>query len=298
MYNEIANNKRKSALLILIFFLAIIAIGWWASYYFDFGPGSIVLATSIATVMSLMSYYQGDKVALATARAKPLAREENPYVYRIVENLCIATGMPMPKIYLIPDPALNAFATGRDPAHASLALTAGIISALEDEELEGVVAHELSHIKNYDIRLMMVVIICVGIVTLIADWTLRSMFWGGRGRRTAGKNNAAGLVLALGLVFAIIAPLFASLIQLAVSRKREFLADASGALATRYPEGLARALEKIAASGVPVASANRATAHLYLADPFQKRSIMKRMGTLFATHPALEERIKRLRSMA
>lgn len=298
MYNEIASNKRKSALLILVFLLVIIAVGWWAGYFFDTGPATVAFATLFAVMMSLASYYQGDKLALAVARARPVSREENPYVHRIVENLCIATGMPLPRIYEIPDGALNAFATGRDPAHASLALTTGIIEALEDEELEGVIAHELSHIKNYDIRLATVVIICVGIVTLVADWTLRSMFWGRQGRRGNGRGNAAAIMLIIGLVFAVLAPLFAKLIQLAVSRKREFLADASGALATRYPEGLARALEKIAASTTPLSSANRATAHLYLDDPFKKRSIMNRMGALFGTHPPLEERIKRLRAMA
>ncbi len=294
MYNQIASNKRKTALLVLLFFIFIVVLGWWASLYFENGQSILLFAVLFATAMSLVSYYQGDTIALRVAGAKPITQHDNPYVYRLVENLCITVGMPVPKIYVINDPALNAFATGRDPQHASIALTTGIINALENEELEGVIAHELSHIKNYDIRLMTVVIVCVGIVALIADYTTRSFFWGGMRRRNdSNRGGIEGILLLLGLLFAILAPLAAQLIQFAVSRKREFLADASGALTTRYPEGLARALEKIAASP-PLRTANRATAHLYIANPFGA-NFGKRVLNIFSTHPPLEERIKRLR---
>jgi len=296
MYNEITSNKRKSILLILVFFLLIAGVGWWASIYFESGPGIIVIAVALATGLSLASYYQGDKIALGVSKAQPLKKEDNPYVYRLVENLCIATGLPIPKIYIINDPALNAFATGRDPEHASIALTTGIINALENEELEGVIAHELSHVKNYDIRFMMVVIVCVGTIALIADFTLRSFFFRGMGGRSSNNRGGQGVLILIGLALAILAPLAAKLIQLAISRKREFLADASGALATRYPEGLARALEKISASSAQLKTANRATAHLYIANPFKSSKVKKRASALFSTHPPIAERVKRLRN--
>lgn len=298
MYKEIASNKRRSAFLMALFTIIIIALGWWASYYFELGYGIVVFAFTIAVVMALVSYYQGDKIALAISGAQQITAQDNPYVYRLVENLCITAGLPMPKIYIIHDPALNAFATGRDPHHASLALTSGIISALENEELEGVIAHELSHIKNYDIRLMMVAIVCVGFIALIADMTLRGFAWGGTGRRSNSKGNAGAILLLIGLVLAILAPITAKLIQFAISRKREFLADASGALLTRYPEGLARALEKIQASTTPLMRANRATAHLYIANPFKRDTLTARVATLFSTHPPIEERVKKLRQFA
>ncbi|MBI4090997.1 MAG: M48 family metallopeptidase [Candidatus Komeilibacteria bacterium] len=294
MYSQIDSNKRKSIVLLSLFIVLISAVGYWASWYFEAGPGILVIALLVATGMALTSYYRGDRIALAVAHAKPIVKEENPYVYRLVENLCITIGVPTPKIYIIPDSALNAFATGRDPQHASIALTTGIIEALENEELEGVIAHELSHVKNYDIRLATIVIVCVGLIALIADFTTRSMFFGGR-RSNSGNRNAAGILLIIGLIFAILAPIAAQLIQLAISRKREFLADASGALATRYPEGLARALEKIGASKQPLHSANRATAHLYIANPFKADGFAKVASNLFSTHPPLALRIKRLR---
>ena len=295
IYSQIDSNKRKSILLLSLFIVLIAAIGYWASWYFEAGPGILVVALIAAVGMALMSYYQGDRIALAVAQAKPIAKEDNPYVYRLIENLCITVGIPVPKIYVIQDSALNAFATGRDPEHASIALTTGIIEALENEELEGVIAHELSHVKNFDIRLATVVIVCVGLIALVSDFTTRSMFFGGRRRSDARGGNSGAVLLIIGLVLAILAPLAAQLIQLAISRKREFLADASGALATRYPEGLARALEKIGASEQPLRSANRATAHLYIASPFKADGFAHKAATLFSTHPPLAERIKRLR---
>jgi heat shock protein HtpX len=292
MYQQIDSNKRKSLALMLFFIILITGLVWIFNQYYGEGSyGIVIIAAILAIIMSLVSFYAGDKVALSQAGAKQIAKEDNPYVWRLVENLSITAGLPMPKIYLINDPAMNAFATGRDPKNSSIALTTGIIQGLTNEELEGVIAHELSHVKNYDIRLMMVVIICVGIITLLADWLWRGSFLGGRSKNENSKGG--GLLALVGLVLIILSPLFAKLIQLAVSRKREFLADASGALLTRYPEGLAQALEKISAQNQPLLRANKATAHLYIANPFQSKNI----SNLFSTHPPIAQRITALRSM-
>ncbi|MFA6252951.1 MAG: M48 family metallopeptidase [Patescibacteria group bacterium] len=292
MYKQIASNKRKSYLLMLLFFVVLVGIVWVYSQYFgtDSGYSMVIFAVILATGMNLVSFYAGDSIALSIAGAKPINKEKNPYVYRMVENLSITAGLPMPKIYIISDPAMNAFATGRDPKHASIALTSGIIEGLENEELEGVIAHELSHVKNYDIRLMMIVIVCVGVIALLADWMTRSLFWRNRDNNERGNN---GIFLIIGLVLAILSPIFAKLIQLAISRKREFLADASGALLTRYPEGLARALEKISSQKKALRHANKATAHLYIANPFGS----EKMANLFSTHPPVAARLAALRSM-
>ncbi len=297
MYKQITSNKRKSFLLIAIFVIFVIFVGWIFSQISDFGYGSLFFAIIISLVMALFSFYSGDKIALWTAGAKgPIQKNDNPYVYRMVENLCITSGLPTPKVYIITDPAPNAFATGRDPKHASIAITTGLIERLENEELEGVIAHELSHIKNYDIRLMMVVIVLVGVVALLSDWLLRFRFFGGRRDDRDGGGQLGAILLIAGIVLAIISPLIGKLIQLAVSRKREFLADADGALLTRYPEGLARALEKITAYREPMKRANDATAHLYISNPFGAKT-GKFFHKLFSTHPPAEERIKSLRSM-
>jgi heat shock protein HtpX len=292
MYKQIASNKRKSYLLMLLFFVILVGISWAYSQYFgtDSGYSMVIFAVILAVCMNLISFYAGDSIALNIAGAKQLDKEKNPYVYRMVENLSITAGLPLPKIYIISDPAMNAFATGRDPKHASIALTTGIIEGLENEELEGVIAHELSHIKNYDIRLMMIVIVCVGVIALLADWMTRSFFWRNRDNNERGNN---GVFLIIGLVLAILSPLFAKLIQLAISRKREFLADASGALLTRYPEGLARALEKISSQKKALRRVNKATAHLYIANPFGS----EKMANLFSTHPPVAARLAALRSM-
>jgi heat shock protein HtpX len=297
MYKEITSNKRKSFLLIFIFIVFVLFLGWIFGQFTGDTYGALIIAMAVSLIMALTSFYSGDKVALWTAGAEgPLQKSDNPYVYRLVENLCITAGLPMPKIYIIPDPAPNAFATGRDPAHASIALTSGIIETLENEELEGVIAHELSHVKNYDTRLMMIVIVLVGIVALLSNWLLRFRLFGGR--RNDHDNGQLGVILLLvGLVLAILSPLIAQLIQLAVSRKREFLADADGALLTRYPEGLAKALEKISAYQKPMLRANDATAHLFIANPFGEQT-SKFVHKLFSTHPPTEERIKILRAMA
>lgn len=292
MYNQITQNKRKSFLLMLIFIAVIALLAWVWSQYSDAGSSMVVFAVILASLMSLMSFYAGDKLALSSAGAKEIKQKDNPYVWRLIENLSITAGLPMPKVYLINDANMNAFATGRDPEHASVALTTGIVQGLENEELEGVIAHELSHIKNYDIRVMMVVIVCIGIITLLSDWLLHSFLWRGN-RDSDNKANAAIMLIAF--ILAILSPLFAQLIQMAISRKREFLADASGALLTRYPEGLAKALEKISTQNTthPLRNINKATAHLYFANPFKADNVSK----LFSTHPPVAERINALRSM-
>jgi heat shock protein HtpX len=242
--------------------------------------------------MTFISYYHGDTIALASTGARAIQKSDNPYLYRMVENIAITAGLPIPKIHVINSPALNAFATGRDPQHASIAVTTGIMSALTNEELEGVLAHELSHIKNYDIRVMTLVIVLVGVVSLLANWFMHS---GMGARRSSDEEKGSGNILAIvGIVLILLSPIIAELIKLAVSRKREYLADASGALLTRYPEGLARALEKIQASTAPLTTASTATAHLFIANPFKGKTIAQ----LFSTHPPIADRIKRLREMA
>jgi heat shock protein HtpX len=248
--------------------------------------------------MSLVSYFFSDSITLALSRAKQIDLKSSPELYKIVENLTIAAGLPMPKVYIIDDTAPNAFATGRDPKHAVVCVTTGILQKLNKTELEGVLAHELSHVGNYDIRFMTLVVVLVGIITLLADWTLRmSMFGGGRRR----DNNGGNIFVIVGLVLTILSPIIATLIKLAVSRKREYLADASGALLTRYPEGLALALEKISADQEPLEAANKATAHLYIVNPFKARGggdSRSWLANLFNTHPPIADRIKRLREMS
>ncbi len=291
MYSQIDSNKRKTNILILIFIAFVIAIGWFFNEYLGYGYGAVVFAVVIAMFMTLTSYYHGDKIALRSSGARLITKNDNAYLWRIVENLTITAGLPMPKVHIIDSPALNAFATGRDPEHASIAVTTGIIDALENEELEGVISHELSHIKNYDIRVMTIVVVLVGTISLLADFFLRARIFGGHGdRRNSG--NAGTFLAIVGLVLLILSPIVAELIKLAISRKREFLADASGALLTRYPEGLARALEKIDTSKQPLATASAATAHLFISNPFKKKNIT----SLFSTHPPIAERIKRLRA--
>ncbi len=296
MYNQITSNKRKTWILVFLFMAVISSIGWFLSYYFEGGIGIFLFALVFALVTSSVGYFKGDAIALATHKAKPILQKDNPYVYRMVENLAITSGLPMPKVYIIEDPALNAFATGRDPEHASIAFTTGIIEKLENEELEGVAAHELSHIQNYDIRVMTLVIVLVGIITLIGDFFLRMQFYGGmKGKRRSGGDGRLQLIiLVIGVLFIILSPIIAELIKLAVSRKREFLADASGSLLTRYPVGLANALKKISASPIEMKKANHATAHLFISAPFKQKKLMNR---LFSTHPPVEERISALNKM-
>jgi heat shock protein HtpX len=296
-YTQIASNKRRSVFLIAIFIIIIVGLAYVFSRAYQAGIGYVFLAIIFSVLMALMGYYSGDKIALWTAGAIPVTKEQNPYLVRIVENLCITAGLPMPKVYVIPEQMINAFATGRDPKHASIAVTQGAIDNLENEELEGVIAHEMSHVGNYDVRFMTLVAVLVGIISLLANWFIRINFFGGRrSSNDRGGGNVGMIFFLIGIILSILAPIAATLIQLAVSRKREFLADASGVQLTRYPEGLARALEKIAQQDARIKHASNATAHLYIANPFGAVTA-KGLGKLFSTHPPIEERIKILRGL-
>lgn len=295
MYSAIASNTRRSWLLIACFVVLVVGLGWLLDQYYQAGGAIILIAFVWSLISALFSYYAGDKVALWSSGAKPIEKKDAPDLYNLVENLCIAEGVPTPKIYIIEDPAPNAFATGRDPEHASIAFTTGIVRMLERTELEGVTAHELSHVKNYDIRVMTIVVVLVGTVALITDLFLRARWFGGlRGRDD--RRGGGGLMLILALVGIILAPIVANLIKLAVSRRREYLADASGALLTRYPEGLARALEKIGSYAQPLLRASNATAHLYISNPFGPSG--RSVTNIFSTHPPIADRVKALREMA
>lgn len=289
-YTYRSRNQGLTWLYISIFLSFVIGVGYVFAQ--AFGNSTILYGAVFFSILtSFASYWWSDKIVLSMAGAVPIERETNREIYTLVENLCITAGLPVPKIYLMDDPALNAFATGRDPEHGVIALTTGIVARLEKTELEGVIAHELSHIGNRDTLISTVVVVLVGFVSILADWFRRATFFSGRGSNENNRNNALFMILAL--ILSILAPLAAWLIQLAISRKREFLADASGALLTRYPDGLASALEKIGRDARPVATANSATAHLYIANPFKGRAIAK----LFMTHPPIEERIKALHEM-
>lgn len=293
IYSEITSNKRKTALLITFFLALIIGLGFVFSQAYD-SPGLLPLAVIISVSMSLISYFYSDKIVLSMSKAKEIKRIEDPELYRTVENLSIAAGLPTPKIYLIDDSAPNAFATGRNPKNAVVAITTGLRDKLTKPELEGVMAHELSHIGNYDIRLSTIIVVLVGVVALLSDWMLRAHIFGGKRDR---ENNQ--IIMIVGIVLAILSPIAATLIQLAVSRKREYLADASAALLTRYPEGLAGALRKISADHEPLEVANKATAHLYIVSPLKdhKKDGVGKFASLFQTHPPIEERIARLEKM-
>jgi len=289
MYNEISSNRRRTALLFSIVIIIYIALGWLLSeIYHNFSI--LIIALAISAIQSWIGYYYSDKIALSTTGAKgPIKKSDAPTLFRTVENLCITTGLPMPAIYIIPSASLNAFATGRKPELASLAITSGLLERLEKVELEGVIAHELSHIKNRDILTMTVAVVMIGGLALLSNLFVRGILWGNR-RDNQGNN---GFMVIIGLVALIIAPIVGNLIQLAISRRREYLADADGALMTRYPEGLARALEKISRSNIPMESANQATAHLFISSPFRG----SQLSQLLSTHPPIEDRIKRLRKM-
>lgn len=299
-YTQIAKNKRESWLLITIFLVIIIALGYLFSAVYN-NPNILYLAVGFSLFSTWVSYYFSDSITLSLAHAREVDRQTAPEFYRVVENLTIAAGLPMPRVYIIEDGAMNAFATGRDPKHAVVCATTGILARLDKTELEGVIAHELSHIGNYDIRLMSLVVVLVGTITLLSDWFLRFGFLGRRGRSNEGGGQVMAVVAIIGLVFAILSPLIATLIKLAVSRQREYLADASGALLTRYPEGLARALEKISVDTDPLDHANNATAHMYFANPFKADAVGSARGSwfanLFSTHPPIADRIRRLREM-
>jgi len=293
IYTHKDSNIRRTWFLITLFLVFIIGLGWVFSYQFD-TPLILIIAVIFSSSISFTSYWYSDKIVLAMSKAKEVKREENRELYRIVENLSIAAGLPLPKIYLIDEMSPNAFATGRNPKNAVVAVTRGLLEKLEKNELEGVIAHELSHIGNRDILLQTVVVILVGLVVLISDWFLRWNIFGGRRRNSQGEGGQlAAIMVIASIVLAILSPLIATLIKLSISRKREFLADADGALLTRYPEGLASALEKISADQTPLRVANKAMAHMYITNPFKGKKISK----MFSTHPLVEERIKNLREM-
>ena len=296
IYSQISANRTRTWLIMIFFVIFITTILFVYGKASGYGLAYAGIGLIVSGIMVFASYYNSDKMILGMSKAKQIQKKDNPQLFRIVENLCIGAGIPLPKIYIIDDSAPNAFATGRDPEHSVVCVTTGILDKLNKVELEGVIAHELSHVRNYDIRLMGIVVILVGLVALLADFFMRSLWYGGN-RRREDRSDAQGVFLLIGIILAILSPLIATLIQLAVSRKREFLADASGALLTRYPEGLASALEKISKDKEPLEVANNATAHLYIANPFKGKIEGSWFASLFNTHPPIEERIKILRSM-
>lgn len=298
-WDHVSQNIFKTWVIFFFFSLFTVGVIYVISRGFGYGEigglGITGFALIMAGVMNFISYYWSDKIVLAISGAKPVDEKSNKELYRLVENLTIAGGLPLPKIYTIDDSAPNAFATGRDPKHSAIALTTGILQKLNKTELEGVIAHELSHIGNRDTLVMTVVSVLVGTIALLSDFFLRSMFYGGRDSDSDNKGNTIFLILAL--VAAILAPIVAMLIQLALSRRREFLADASGVLLTRYPQGLASALIKISSDKEPLEVANRGTAHLYIINPLKGQSAVGWFASLFNTHPKIEDRVKALQQM-
>ncbi len=297
-WDHVGSNVFKTWLIMFFFSLFTVAVIYVIAQGFGYGEvgglGIVGFALIMAGVMNFVSYFWSDKIVLGISGAKPIQQKDNPQVYRIVENLCIAAGLPTPKIYIIDDTATNAFATGRDPKHAAIAFTKGILEKLNKQELEGVTAHELSHVGNRDTLVMAVVSVLVGTIALLSDFFMRSLWFGGN-RDNDNKNS--GLIMVVAIIAAILAPIVATLIQLAVSRRREFLADASGVLLTRYPQGLASALQKISADREPLEVANRGTAHLYIINPLKGHEAKQWLAGLFNTHPPIEARVKALREM-
>lgn len=294
IYNQIDSNKRKTWIIFAVFILFITFLGFFVGNILGYGNGFIIFAVLSASFTTLISYYFSDSIALSLSGAEKADPLKYLKLHHIVENLCIGAGIDKPQVYVINDSAINAFATGRDPKHASIVFTSGVLTRLEDEEIEGIASHEISHVRNFDTRLMVVVAILVGSVTLLADFLFRSFLFRGRSR----DDNVNPLLVLVGFLLLLLSPLVATLIQLAISRNREYLADASGALLTRYPEGLARALEKISQDRDPLKSANKATAHLYIANPLKNRKdTVSLFANLFNTHPPIEDRIRRLREM-
>lgn len=294
LYTQKDSNVRKTWLLMSGFFVLVIALGYVFAYLYN-SPGILYGAVIVSFAMNFIAYWQSDKIALASSGAIPITRDQNVELYRIVENLTITAGLPMPRMYVIPSNQINAFATGRDPQHAAVAVTEGALAKLDENELQGVLAHELSHVGNRDILVSTVAVVLAGVIATTANWFIR---FGGIGRRRNDNDRGGGGVFAvLAIVAVLLAPLAATLMRLAVSRRRESLADASGALLTRYPEGLARALEKIAMDEAPLRTASNATAHLFIANPFKGESRTSWFTKLFMTHPPIQERIAALRAL-
>jgi len=291
MYSEIASNKRKTVIIMIGFVLFVSGLGWLFGEYSQ-QPAITPFILIAALIYVVIMYYSGSKLSLAVNRAQEVAKRDNPRLYRIVENLAITSGLPTPKVYIIDDPAPNAFATGRDPSHSIVCVTTGLMDIMDDQELEGVIAHEMGHVKNYDIRVSMIAFAMVAVVGILADIMLR-MAWFGGGRRDDNNNGSNQIFFILGIIAAVLAPIIATMIQLAVSRQREYLADATGALTTRYPEGLASALAKIEKTGSVMKRQNTATAHFFFSNPLKGQGVVH----LFSTHPPISERIHRLREM-
>lgn len=295
LHDQKASNVRRTWALIAGFLVIVVAIGYGFAWYYG-NPSILYISVFIAVATNFYAYWASDKLVLSMSRARPASREEFFDLYTVTENLCITAGLPMPKLYVIDDPAPNAFATGRDEKHAVVCATTGLLALLDRPELEGVIAHELSHIQNRDILVMTVAVVLAGFVAIVADIFLRMAFYGGSNREKGGN----AIVLILGVIGIVLAPLAAQLIQLAISRRREYLADASGALLTRYPEGLASALQKISGSNVPMRHASHATAHLFIDEPFGRPEGGKLawLENLFSTHPPVRERVKALLGQA
>ena len=296
VYEQVDRNKRRSLVIMVIFVIFITGAVWLFSQALNYGPGIVGWALIISGLMSFASYWWSDKIILALSKAKPADKKRDFKFFTVTENLALVSQIPMPKLYVIEDSAPNAFATGRDTHHAVICATTGLIDKLNRTELEAVVAHEISHIRNYDMRLMSIVTILVGMIVLISDWFLRGSQFGGRSRNREG-NNVSAILFLIGLILALLSPLIAKLIQLALSRRREFLADASGVMLTKYPDGLMSALQKISADKEPLEVANKATAHLYIVNPFKGSLARGWAVNLFNTHPPVEERIKALKEM-
>mgnify|MGYP001571058018 FL=1 len=297
MYSQIDSNKRKTWFLIFLF-VGILALAGWVYGYVvtNEGPTALIIALVISLGMTAVSWFAGDAIALSTTGARELTeRSQFPELWNIVENLAITAGIPMPRVYIIEDESPNAFATGRDPKHSSVAVTTGLLHRLERVELEGVIAHEMSHVKNLDIRVMMVVIVLVGALSMLGDTFLR--FGIGNRRGKSDRDNSGGIMVIVGIVFLVLAPIIGQLIKLAVSRKREYLADASGSLLTRYPEGLALALEKIRDVAIPLQRTSSATNHLWISEPTPAGGFSRFVAGIFSTHPPIEDRIAKLRNM-
>ncbi len=293
MYEQVEENKRNTIILIAVFAVLITALAWvLGEYVIGFGPGGLFIGGIFVIFYSLISYFFASDIVLAISRAREVKKEELPYLFNIIEGLAIAAGIPKPRAYVIEDTALNAFATGRDPEHGIVVFTTGILAKLNRQELEGVVAHEMSHIKNYDIRLQTIISVLIGVTALLSDILLRSVLWG-KGERRNGKLGIAMLIG--GILLAVLTPFIAQAIRLAVSRQREYLADASGALLTRNPDGLASALGKIGGDKEVLEAANKATAHLYIDNPLKNRRGF--FDGMFSTHPPIADRVARLRKM-
>ena len=303
MYDQVSSNKRRSALLIVAFVALVVVVAWALDALIGFGPGGLVAALVVAGALAFGAYWKSDSVALAMSHARPADPDEHARLHNLVEGLCIAGGLPKPRVYVIEDDAPNAFATGRSPRHAAVAVTTGLLGKLNRIELEAVVAHELSHIKNYDILVSTIAVTLVGVIALMSDWAMRFLWWGGprhRDDRQGGSAGPAAVIAILGVVLLVVTPLVAKLMQLAVSRRRESLADFSGVTLTRYPPGLISALEKLRDDSTVVHSASKATAHLWIEQPTAQQPEEGRQAwfnRLFNTHPPLDERIAALREL-